>query len=326
MCTRILYVGEDNIVVTGRNMDWATPLLTDIWAFPVGMERDGGLGEGSCKWTSQYGSVIASALNGSSTDGINTQGLVVNLLFLAESKYGDEEQPRPKMALAAWAQYVLDSFATVAEAVAELGKEKFYIIAPLIPGPEPKQKANLHLSISDASGDSAIFEYKDGKLVIHHDREYVVMTNSPFYDKQLAINEYWEQGDGMIALPGTNKAADRFARASFYLSKVSKVADRRTAIATTFSIIRNASVPVGIGNPEKPNLSSTIWSTVSDHKNLVYYFANALSASLCWFNLKELNLQKGSGVRKQTLESNPELGGDLTGELEPSEPFEWLVD
>ena len=39
---------------------------------------------------------------------------------------------------------------------------------------------------------SAIFEYVHGKLVIHHGKEYQVMTNSPIYDQQIAINEYWK--------------------------------------------------------------------------------------------------------------------------------------
>ena len=39
--------------------------------------------------------------------------------------------------------------------------------------------ANMHLVISDASGDSAVFEYVDCKLVIHHGKQYRVVTNSP---------------------------------------------------------------------------------------------------------------------------------------------------
>lgn len=38
--------------------------------------------------------------------------------------------------------------------------------------------ALIHLSISDAPGDSAIFKYIDGELVIHRGREYTVMTTN----------------------------------------------------------------------------------------------------------------------------------------------------
>jgi len=40
-------------------------------------------------------------------------------------------------------------------------------------------KANFHLAIEDASGDSAIVEYIGGKRVVHHGRQYSVMTNDP---------------------------------------------------------------------------------------------------------------------------------------------------
>ena len=29
-CTRALYVGKDNTVITGRSMDWAEPMHSDI--------------------------------------------------------------------------------------------------------------------------------------------------------------------------------------------------------------------------------------------------------------------------------------------------------
>jgi hypothetical protein len=38
------------------------------------------------------------------------------------------------------------------------------------------------------------------------------MTNSPTFDKQLALNQYWKDIGGRVFLPGTNRAADRFAR------------------------------------------------------------------------------------------------------------------
>ena len=40
-CTRTLYVGDDGMVVTGRNMDWKEDMSSNIWVFPVGMVRDG---------------------------------------------------------------------------------------------------------------------------------------------------------------------------------------------------------------------------------------------------------------------------------------------
>ncbi|NWK73595.1 linear amide C-N hydrolase [Acinetobacter sp. SwsAc6] len=60
----------------------------------------------------------------------------------------------------------------------------------------------MHLSLSDATGDSAIIEYLAGKQVIHHDASYQVMTNSPIFDQQLALNQYWKQIGGTTFFTG----------------------------------------------------------------------------------------------------------------------------
>jgi choloylglycine hydrolase len=324
-------------------MDWSQTTYSDFWAFPVGMKRVGlvcdkeelmepdHLPFNPFEWTSKYGSVIVSGYNASTTDGMNTEGLVANLLFLSVSEYSESQGPDEKLlSIGAWPQYLLDTCATVQEAVdtmKSLKEKKIRIKTLEIPG--QNRKAGLHVSVSDKTGDSAIFEYRNGELEIHHSREYTVMTNNPFYDQQLAMNEYWQykNRNGILTLPGTNLAEDRFARASCYLSKVShnNFGNPRRATATTLSIIRNASVPLGLKS-DNPFTSSTIWSTLADSRNLIYYFSNALSPSLCWVNLKELNLKEKSGVRKITLEENVKLGGDVTDQFEAAEPFEFTCE
>ena len=43
-CTRIVYQGASNDHFIGRSMDWEADTGTDLWAFPEGMTRDGGIG------------------------------------------------------------------------------------------------------------------------------------------------------------------------------------------------------------------------------------------------------------------------------------------
>lgn len=40
-CTRAVYLGPDNMVVTGRTMDWKEDLKSNIYLFPRGMKRAG---------------------------------------------------------------------------------------------------------------------------------------------------------------------------------------------------------------------------------------------------------------------------------------------
>lgn len=321
-CTRAVYLGPKGMVVTGRTMDWQEEMQTNLWVFPRGMQRDGGLGEASLRWTSKYGGVIASIYEGGTSDGLNEKGLVVNMLYLAESEYPPPSDTRPAVVIAAWAQYVLDNFATVEEAVAELKQERFRVVPSEAPN---GAKGTVHLSLSDASGDSAICEYIGGKLVIHHGREHQVMTNSPVYDQQLALNQYWKQIGGTVMLPGTNRAADRFARASFYINACTQSADPREAAASVFSVMRNVSVPRGISTPDQPNIASTLWRTVADHKHRVYYFESTASPSLLWVKLDGLDLSPASGVRKLTLVGNPDLGGDQTANFKPAKPFPFMA-
>ena len=119
------------------------------------------------------------------------KGLVASLLFLPESVYKRLGDKRPVMGISIWTQYVLDNFATVREAVDELKKEIFRIRRT---SNWPNGSAStLHLAITDNTGNTAVLEYLDGKLEIHEGKEYQVMTNSPKYSSQLAINDYWKE-------------------------------------------------------------------------------------------------------------------------------------
>ena len=118
---------------TGRSMDWVEDMQTNLWAFPRGMKRDGGLGKGSLEWTSKYGSIVASVYEGGSADGMNEKGLVANMLYLAESEYPADDDKRPSVCISAWAQYFLDNFASVEDAVTETKKESFKVVPVVAP-------------------------------------------------------------------------------------------------------------------------------------------------------------------------------------------------
>ncbi len=324
-CTRFVYLGANDQVITGRSMDWKTDVGTNLWVFPRGMKRSGEVGPNSIQWTSKHGSVIASGYDISTTDGMNEAGLVANVLWLVESSYPKYDGKGPGLSIAAWAQYVLDNFATVQEAVDALAKTPFTIVTANVPG--EGRLATLHLSLSDASGDSAIVEYIDGKQVIHHSRAYQVMTNSPTFEQQLALNEYWKQIGGTVMLPGTNRASDRFARASFYVNAIPKTETPIEAIASVFSVIRNVSVPFGITTPDQPNISSTRWRTVSDHKRKLYFFESVLTPNIFWVDLTKLDFSEKTGkVMKLDLGPNQVhiYSGMANDQFKETAPFKFL--
>ncbi len=328
-CSRALYHGDDGNVITGRTMDWKEDMHTNLWAFPRGMKRDGAGGESTPHWTSRYGSVIAAAYDLGAADGMNERGLVANMLFLTGSVYPKADE-RPVMSLSMWLQYALDNFATVDEVVKALSTESFRVETGRLPS---GSVAQLHLSVSDPSGDSAIFEYIDGKLVIHHGPQYQVMTNEPRYDDQLAIETYWRQVGGLSFLPGTNRPEDRFARAAFYIDAIPKGIAKNyisavpkgelvnQAAASVMGVMRNVSVPLGITTPDRPNVSSTIWRSVSDQKNRVYFFDSATTPNTFWVSLDRLDFSPDQPARKLTLTGGRVLAGEAAGAFEPAAPF-----
>lgn len=322
-CTRAVYLGPNGTVITGRTMDWKSVIPTNLYIFPRGMHRSGADSGNTVHWTSKYGSLIASGFDMGTSEGINEKGLVVNLLYLPGTVYATGDDTRPVLGISVWAQYVLDNFETVAEAVQQLGREEFRIDAPAMPGGE---KSTMHMAMSDPTGNSAILEYIDGKLMIYQGNEYQVLTNAPAYNYQLVMNDYWQQIGGLKMLPGTNKAPDRFARASFYINAALKTDDPVTSVQTVFSVMRNVSVPLGISTDENPEISSTRWRSVSDQKNMVYYFEATQSFGAFWVNLKKIDFSSSAPVKKLDMSSGQTYYGDALGSFATSKPFKFLFE
>ena len=241
-----------------------------------------------------------------------------NLLYLSGSNYGTAQAGKKNLSVFNWVQYMLDNYATVNEAVKDFGSGKLNL---LVPAEINGHKMDLHLSITDSSGDNAIFEYINGKLVVHHNKQYTVMTNEPPFDQQLALNTYWQRMDGKF-LPGTEEPDDRFVRTSYYLAHAQKTSDNRQEVATVFSIIRNASVPFQQTNdPSRPNLSPTLWRSVADLKHKVYYFEETNHPNVFWVDLDKLNLNAGAPIKKLALADGEVYAGETSKYFVPAEAF-----
>ena len=196
-CTRVVYIGTDGIVITGRSVDWVEDMSSNLWAFPRGIKRDGAAGPRSVSWVAKYGSVVVSGYETATADGMNEAGLVANLLYLAESDYGNRIRP-PVISISTSAQYALDNFATVADAVDALAKEPFASSrrnCPTATGPA----AFIVVRFQRRLGDLRISR---AETIVHHGKQYTVMTNSSRFEEQLALNRYWKDVGGNVFLPG----------------------------------------------------------------------------------------------------------------------------
>ena len=318
MCTRVLWNDNDLAVLAGRSMDWPESTEPLIVAFPRGRERDGGLVAGQTvvaqnplRWTSRYRSLATTVYGIGTVDGLNEQGLVVHGLYLQETDFGSRDPSRPGLHAGLWVQYLLDQAATVSEALELM--DPIQIVMVNARGHD----ATIHLAIEDASGDSAIVEFDRGHQVVHHGREFTLMTNDPPYDQQLELlsRQDFSHPNCDMPLPGNVNAVDRFQRAAYYSALMPKPETERQAVASVMAVMRNVSVPFGAPYGDF-GVYNTEYRTVTDLTNRMYFFELTSSPNVIWVEFDQLDLPDGG----ETLAVDPydeTLTGDVTSRFAP---------
>jgi penicillin V acylase-like amidase (Ntn superfamily) len=318
-CTRVLWNDNGIAVMVGRTMDWPESTETILTVFPRGIAREGGkagadvvVPDNPARWTSKYGSIVTTIYGIGSADGMNEAGLAAHMLYLNVADFGPRDLSKPGLQAGLWAQYLLDNATSVEEAL------KLFEGLQIVKVKARGHEANVHLAIEDATGDSAIIEFISGKPVIHHGRQYTIMTNDPTYDQQLALlqKQDFSKPSSDMPLPGNVNPVDRFQRAAYYRALLPKPKSEREAAAAILAIARNVSVPFGA--PYKDfGIYNTEYRTAADLTAKRYYFELTTSPSVIWVDLAAMNLDAGQPVR--TLNPNDiSLSGNVIGSFRPA--------
>lgn len=297
-CSRIfLNCKVDTLIVT-RTWDWDEDDRTELWVHPRGMEVDGGMEENSLFWISKYGSIVVKTLDDTEVEGMNEHGLNVNLLYLQGTEYEARDE-RPGISTARWVRYFLDNFKTVKEAVA--GLNQFQVVSVPFAG----EHHPIHISMGDATGDSAVLEYLNGSLVVHHGLQYNVMTNDPIYSEQLARLKMYKSLGGTTSLPGDVVSTDRFVRASYYLHHLPEACKSAEAVAYAFALIRTVSIPPGAPYHDhcETGVFPTWWTTVADLTNKMYYFKSTLNLHTVSIAMDDMDFSTGLPATKLNLKN-----------------------
>jgi len=302
-------------------MDWPESTEPLIVAFPRGRRRDGGAAAGTTvieenplRWTSRYGSLVTTVYDIGSIDGINERGLGVHGLYLQATDLGPRDPSKPGLHAGLWAQYLLDQAATVSEALSLMDGVQLVMVGA------HGYNATIHLAIEDATGDSAIVEYEHGRQVVHHGRQYTLMTNDPTYEQQLELlsRQDFSQPDRDMPLPGNVNAIDRFQRAAYFLALLPEAQTTRQAVAGVMAIMRNVSVPFGAPYRDF-GIYNTEYRTVSDLTRKIYFFELTTSPNIVWIELDGLDLTEGA--QPQVIDPYDEsLIGDVTARFTPYQP------
>lgn len=110
-----------------------------------------------------------------------------------------------------------------------------------------------------------------------------------------------------------------------YIAAVPGRSFANQALASVLSIVRAVSVPLGITTPNTPNIASTIWRTVADSKNRIYYFDSATSPNIFWVELDGLNFEKGAPVQRLEVAGGKIYSGNMAKAFQPNAMLQWLA-
>jgi penicillin V acylase-like amidase (Ntn superfamily) len=286
-----------------------------VVVFPRGISHVGPSNlPNTLQWKSKYASIGVTAFNVAISDGMNEKGMNANLLYLHDTQY-EKRDGRPGIANSVWAQYILDNFATVEEAVDAMSKVQIVSVSA------EGREWPVHLSIADASGDSAIFEFVKGKMTVHRGPDTLVMTNEPIFTVQRSNLLKYRLFGGKLPMPGDVDPKSRFVRASSYLKTLPKSPSLEEAVAGAYSVTRNVSVPFGAHDTsggDSTDVWPTRWGSLADLSHRVYYFQSTRSPNLFWVNLNKVNTSEGSPVLDvDAYDTN--LSGDISSLLKPSQ-------
>jgi len=276
-------------ILFGRNYDWriGSGLLM---LNKKGLSKTALILRGDdapARWVSRFGSLTFNQYGRElPMGGINEAGLVIELMWLAGTRYPTPDK-RPAVQELAWIQYQLDTARGVDEVLASESKLRIQTSG-----------APIHFLVCDRAGKVAAIEFLGGKAVVHRGDElpFAALANSP-YAQSLSYLKRCEGFGGERPVGRSKSAVDRFSRAArgirSYVGKPGKA-----AIKHAFSILKDVSQGRG-----------TQWSIVYDLENMRVHFRTAESPALKVLNLAKCDFTTGTPC--QVLDIHTEKPGDI---------------
>jgi choloylglycine hydrolase len=322
-CTRIFWNTNQDLKIVGRNEDFVTASHPTLVVTPRGVKCFGTANSEkksrAISWAVKYGSIAVFANNRFPNDGMNEAGLTARTLYFIEGDPNESVAPDDKkkeLDEDRWVSFVLDKFATVADAVEALQHEVYTVSIQGEAGSGYSYATPKHLAMADETGDSAIVEIQDGKMNVFHGEEYRIMTNPPSYQEELENVAKYKNAK-QDELPVSWSAADRFVRADFFLRHLPQPRgnDAPTAYGFMYSALANVVMPAGLPAPEEDRAltkdlvaaltdptetyggSATYFQTISDLTNKHYRFKSLIAPSDVFFDFYGYNFSEGQPVR-----------------------------
>ncbi|MDA4732660.1 choloylglycine hydrolase, partial [Enterobacter kobei] len=68
----------------------------------------------------------------------------------------------------------------------------------------------------------------------------------------------------------------------------------------------------------------TRWRSVSDHKNLVYYFETTKTPNTFWVDLKKIDFSKSAKTKRLSVSKNETYAGETSQLFSDAKPFTFV--
>lgn len=276
-CTWAAYANGPTAVVA-RTMDWYHNDHAVVKGVGRNIEIFASNTPDALRYKTRYASLQICSMGFIATDALNEKGLQGSLLYLEGSLLPKARSGRQNVSAFAFLPYAVSSFATVRELVDAL--QGINIVASPLPIPLPINtleglidettgKWPGHFAFSDATGDKAVIEFRDGELKLYHGKEHAALSNEPPYDVHLKFDA---TGDRPLA---TISPLDRRATAKFYLSDMYKrnVTDSGRALLAMRGLLAAVTASTEEVDPDDGVVYPTIWSVLADQNAGVYYLS-----------------------------------------------------
>lgn len=215
---------KDGQLVFGRNYDWITGNgAVMINAHGVKKTSFTPAGEKAISWISKCGSITFNQFGKEFPHGgMNEKGLVVELMWLAETTYPGTDQ-RAAMNELQWIQYQLDNCTTVSEVIASDSVIRI----------SRNNAAPLHYLVADAYGDAATIEFINGKMKVHRGKDLAnpVLTNTVYEEAVRQVSQH-SSSNGY-----TDNSVERFATACRMVQDFQTTTNNKPIVDFAFSIL-----------------------------------------------------------------------------------------
>ena len=326
-CTGIILKTLDGSTIVGRTMEFGFDIKSNVLVVPAGTKYTTlGLNPKKSGFTfeAKYGFAGANALGKSIiVDGVNEKGLYFGAFyFKGAAEYSELTAANQNNAISSEevGNWLLSQFATVEEIKAAMSEK--VVVGTYVK--EIEGIAPLHYAVTDADGGSIVIEYTKSGLTIH-DNTVNVVTNNPTYDWQLTnLRNYigltatnretltvgkqkvkpFGQGTGMFGLPGDFSSPSRFVRATAFANNALPSKDVDEGVFRAFHIMNNFDIPKGAirESDNKTLMDYTIWTSVTDTKNAIYYYKTFKGQAVECLDLRKalVNLKSPKLLKMET--------------------------